>query len=53
MTKPELVTGSFVSKRDEEGEPVEFGHYAYMASPATIWDEALIRWAENRERNSA
>ena len=53
MTKkprPELVRGSFVSKRDETGFPVEYGRYAFMASPSSLFDEDLIRWAEERDR---
>lgn len=43
---PTLVRGS--SQRKVNGK-VETLAYSYMARAATIWDEALIAWAERRE----
>jgi len=46
MNEHVLITGS--STRIVDGKPVVTA-YSYMAAPCTIWDAALIAWAERRD----
>ena len=46
MNEHVLITGS--STRIVDGKTVVTA-YSYMAAPCTIWDAALIAWAERRD----